>query len=197
MVPPSIVAIVEGHGEEAALLPLLYNIIASTESLVYPTIMAPFRKSWGSLVKRPDELEQCAEIVLREGGPGSRLLVLLDADGFCPAELGPQLFERLIQRFPNQPVSVNVADHEYESWFIASAESIAEHVGTNSTVRVPDNIEEIQNPKRWLERNILNRRYKETSDQASFSSRINVPLARQRSRSFNRFCLELQRLLSS
>ncbi len=195
MVPPTIVAIVEGHGEEAALRPLLNNIIASTESLVYPTIMAPFRKSWGSLVNRADELEQCAEIVLREGGPGSRLLVLLDADGSCPAELGPKLFERLIHRFPNQPVSVNVADREYESWFVASAESIAEHVGTNSTFAVPDNIEEIQNPKMWLELNVLNRRYKETADQASFSSRINVPIARRRSRSFDRFCSELQRLL--
>ena len=32
-------------------------------------------------------------------------------------------------------------------------------------------------PKAWLERNILNRRYRETADQASFSSVIDVPLA--------------------
>ena len=118
-------------------------------------------------------------------------------DGFCPALLGPALLERLVLRFPGTLVSVSVADWEYESWFIASAESIAEHVGVAVGTEVPDNIEEIQNQKGWLERNILNRRYRETADQASFSSVIDVPLARQRSQSFNRFCLELERLLAS
>ena len=47
-------------------------------------------------------------------------------DGFCPALLGPALLERLVLRFPGTLVSVSVADWEYESWFIASAESIAE-----------------------------------------------------------------------
>ena len=118
-------------------------------------------------------------------------------DGFCPALLGPALLERLVLRFPGTLVSVSVADWEYESWFIASAESIAEHVGVAVGTEVPDNIEEIQNQKGWLERNILNRRYRETADQASFSSVIDVPLARQRSQSFNRFCLELERPLAS
>ena len=197
MVPPKIVVIVEGHGEEESLRPLVNQIIESNCGLVYPIIMAPYRVSWGSLVNKPDDLERYAEIVLREGGPGSRLLVLLDADGLCPAELGPRLFECLIRRFPKVFVSVTVADHEYESWFVASAESIAEHVGTVLTVQVPDNIEEIRDPKGWLERYVLNRRYRETADQASFSRCINVPLARQRSKSFNRFCIELERLLSA
>ena len=175
--------------------PLITNIIASCDGIVYPNIMPPYREPWGSLVNRPGDLERCADIVLREGGPGSRLLVLLDADGYCPASLGPKLLERLILRFPGRVVSVSVADWEYESWFVASAESIAEHIGVAFGTEVPDNIEEIPDPKAWLERNILNKRYKETSDQASFSSVIDVPLARQRSRSFNRFCLELERLL--
>ena len=196
MEPRTIALIVEGHGEAAAIRPLITNIIASCDGIVYPKIMPPYRKPWGSLVNRSGDLERCADLVLREGGSGSRLLVLLDADGYCPASLGPILLERLVLRFPGRLVSVNVADWEYESWFIASAESIAEHVGVTVGTEVPDNIEEIQNPKAWLERNILNKRYKETSDQASFSSVIDVPLARQRSQSFNRFCLELERLLA-
>ena len=197
MEPPTIALIVEGHGEVAAIRPLINNIITSRNGIVYPTVMQPYRKSWGALVNRSGDLERCADIVLREGGPGSRLLVLIDADGSCPASLGPTLLERLVLRFPGRLVSVSLADWEYESWFIASAESIAEHVGVAVGTEVPDNIEEIQNPKAWLERNILNRRYRETADQASFSSVIDVPLARQRSQSFNRFCLELERLLAS
>ena len=192
----TIASIVEGHGEQNAIRPLLTNIISSSEGTVYPRIVAPYRVPWGSLVNRPDDLERAAQIVLREGGPCSRLLVLLDADGNCPASLGPTLLRRLIVRFPDTPVSVSVADWEYESWFIASAESIAQHVGTSLEVEVPENIEEIENPKAWIERNILQGRYRETRDQASFSSTIDVALARQRSHSFNRFCLELERLLS-
>ncbi len=38
---------------------------------------------------------------------------------------------------------------------------------------------------------------KETVDQPAFSNLINVPLARSRSPSFNRFCREVERLLSA
>ena len=196
MAPPTIAAIVEGHGEEAALRPLIYNIIASGDGLVYPNIVQPYREPWGSLVNKPDDLERCAEIVLREGGSNSRLLVLLDADGNCPAELGPKLLERLTHRFSHRLISVTVADWEYESWFVASAESIAEFIGADTAIEVPDTIEGIVDPKRWLEANILKRRYKETVDQAPFSNHIDVPVARRRSQSFDRFCLELERLLS-
>ena len=194
--PLIIAPIVEGHGKIEAIRPLIYNIVASQNGLVYPTIMRPYRISWGSLVNRPEELTRSAQVVLLEGGPSSRLLVLLDADERCPALLGPELLQHLIGRFPETLVSVSVADWEYESWFIASAESIAEYVGGTLESEVPDNIEVIQNAKGWLERNVLNRRYKETRDQAALSSAINVPLARQRWRSFNRLCLELERLLT-
>ena len=102
MEPHTIALIVEGHGEEAAIRPLITNIIARGDGIVYPKIMQPYRESWGSLVNRAGDLERCADLVLREGGPDSRLLVLLDADGFCPALLGPTLLERLVLRFPWQ-----------------------------------------------------------------------------------------------
>ena len=195
MEPFTIAPIVEGHGEVAAILPLIHNIIASYDGTVYPRIVTPYRVPWGSLVNRSGELERSAQIVFREGGQDSRLMLLLDADGYCPATLGPELLERLRSRFPDKAISVIVADWEYESWFVESAESIAAHVGSSLEVEIPENIEGIQNPKGWLESNILHSRYRETSDQASFSSVVDVPLARQRSRSFDRFCTELQRLL--
>lgn len=51
--------------------------------------MPPYRAHWGSIVNTPGELERYAESVLREGGPNSRLLVLLDADGFAQQNWGP------------------------------------------------------------------------------------------------------------
>lgn len=195
MMPPVFAPIVEGHGEEQALLPLIHNIIGSSGGVVYPEIKPPYRGHWGALVNKPDKLERCADIALRRGGPMARLLVLLDADDRCPAVLGPELLQRLVSRFPKRRISVSIADREYESWFIAGSESIAAHVGLDTTISIPQNIEAIRDAKGWLASNLLHRSYSETDDQAAFSARVDVPLARSRSQSFDRFCREIERLL--
>ena len=196
MMPPVFAPIVEGDGEEATLRPLIYNVIASSGGAVYPTIARPYRVPWGSLVNKPGELERHADIAIRIAGAQARLLLLLDADDRCPADLGPALYQRLTARFPNRHISVSVANREYESWFIASSESIAVHVRSNTIVKVPQNIEAIRGAKEWLRDNVLKRGYKETADQAPFSSYIDVPLARSRSQSFDRFCREIERLMT-
>ena len=175
---------------------MLNTVLAAIESDVYPITVRPIRVPWGTLVNVDGELERYAAIAIGDGGPSAKLIVVLDADDSCPAELGPQLLQRLVDRFPDNLASVNVADQEYESWFIASSESIALHAGSSAVFDVPSNIEETRNAKRWLARNVLGRSYKETGDQASFSSVIDIPLARSRSQSFDRFCREAQRLLS-
>ena len=193
--PPVLASIVEGDGEVAALRPLIENIIASSVGTVYPRIMRPYQAHWSSMVDKAQDLERYAEDALQGGGPDARLLVLLDADDRCPADLGPQLRRRLVARFPNNLVSVNIAEREYESWFIASAESIADRIGTTDPFSVPQNIEAIRAAKGWIERYLMAGKYRETRHQASFSTMIDVPLARRRSRSFDRFCREIERLL--
>lgn len=189
--------IVEGHGEVRALPVLINTVLEAINSNVYPQTLTPYRVPWGTLVNAEGELERYAAMAIRDGGANTRLIVVLDADDRCPAELGPQLLTRLNARFPNNRASVNVADREYESWFIASAESIALRIGSESNLEVPSPIEAVRNAKGWIERNILNGSYKETVDQASFSSYIDVPFARRRSHSFDRLCRELERLLSA
>ena len=196
MTTPVFVSVVEGHGDSASLRPLIHNILASIGSDVYPKILNPYRAHWGSIVNSLGDLERYAEIVLQEGGATSRLLVLIDADDYCPAELGPELASRLGVRFPHIPISVNVANWEFETWFIASFEAIATRSGIDSPVQLPEDIEAIADAKGWLEQNVINRRYKETEDQPAFSSFIDVSVARQRSPSFDRFCREVERLLT-
>ena len=60
--PPVLASIVEGHGEAAALRPLIENIIASSTGAVYPRIMRSHRMHRGSLVNNIDELEQFAAL---------------------------------------------------------------------------------------------------------------------------------------
>ena len=196
MTVPVFAPTIEGQGEEEALRVLFTNILSSVESYIFPIIVRPYRVPWGTLVNVEGELERYAAMAIRDGGPTSKLIVVLDADDCCPAELGPMLLDRLNTRFPGTPASVNVADREYESWFIASSESIAHHVGSNAVFEAPSHIEGIRNAKGWIERNVLSGSYKETVNQASFSSCIDVLLARQRSQSFDRFCREVERLLA-
>ena len=196
MTPPVFATVVEGHGEVAALRVLIATVVAHIGSEVYPVVPTPLRVPRGTLLRTPGALENYAAQAIQLSDPRARLLVLLDSDDECPAELGPRLLQRLDSRFPDRPISINVANREYESWFIASAESIAGHIGVDpfhSTM--PSNIETIRGAKEWLSRNLLHRRYKETTYQAAFSSAIDVPLARSRSQSFDRFCREVERLL--
>ena len=193
--PPVFASIVEGDGEVAALRPLIENIIVSSAGAVYPRVLRPYRAHWSSMVNKAEYLERYVAAALQEGGPNARLLVLLDADDRCPAELGPQLRQQLVARFPNNLISVSIANREYESWFIASAESIASNIGTVSSPVLPDSIEKIRDAKGWLAQNLLSRRYDPIDDQPAFSTYIDVPMARRRSRSFDRFCREIERLL--
>lgn len=196
MMPPVFVSVIEGHGEVEAFRVLMNVVVNALGAGVYPSITKPIRVPKGTLVNADRALEHYAAMAINAGGPAAKLFVLLDADDSCPAELGPQLLRRAVARFPHCPISVSVANREYESWFIASAASIARHTGT-TTLTIPANIEDIRDAKGWVRRNLAAGQYKERIDQPAFSSRIDVPLARSRSQSFDRFCREVERLLAA
>ena len=199
MIPPVLAPIVEGDGEQQALLPLIHNVIASSRIDIWPKIMPPYKIPRGTMINRTEEFKRRTAVAARDGGPNARMLVLLDADEDCPVDIGPTLLQHVAARLPDRIISVNVADWEYESWFIASAESIAYRLGIDTNIDVPPNIEEFgAKAKGWLEQHLLvGGKYRETVHQASFSSLMDVPLARHRSQSFDRFCSEVERLLSA
>ena len=194
--PPVFVSVIEGHGEVEAIRVLMNVVVSAIGAGVYPSIAAPVRAPKGTLVNVAGELERYAAMAISRGGPAARLFILLDADDSCPAELGPQLLSRAAARFSHYPISVNVANREYESWFIASAESIANYSDASAGIAVPESVEGIRDAKGWVRRYLADGGYRPTRHQAAFSSRINVPLARSRSQSFDRFCREIERLLT-
>ncbi len=196
--PPVLASIVEGQGEELALRTLFYKIFEAHHVETYPLILRPWRIGKGIIVRNPGELERYAAQAISEAGPTACLFVLLDADDDCPAELGPHLFQRLAVRFPNNLVSVNIANREYETWFIASLESISDSAGISGTVVVPAQVESIRGAKEWLTSHMPSGNpYRPVNHQASFSSHIDVLRARGRSQSFDRLCREVERLLTA
>lgn len=138
----TIVAIVEGHGEEEAV-PILLRRIATA---VAPTgdieVLPPIRVDRCGVVSQ-GELERAVELAARRSGGDGSILILLDADDDCPAELGPDLLQRARAARPDRVIRVVLAKAEYEAWFLAAAASIAGRHDIDETVP-PDDPEGIR-----------------------------------------------------
>ena len=80
-------------------------------------------------------------------GPSGGILVLLDADDDCPAELAPTLLNRARSARPDCRVSVVLANREFEAWFLASAQSLAGRFGFPADIEAPLTRREYGAPK--------------------------------------------------
>jgi hypothetical protein len=117
------------------------------------------------------------------------LLVLLDMDDHCPREKAADLTKR-IRSMGALPFSVAVvcAKREYEAWFLASLESI--HPGQ----RYAGDPEAPRDAKGLLKKQFG---YRQIRDQSSYTRKLDIELARVRSRSFRRLCHAVEELVNS
>jgi hypothetical protein len=124
---------------------------------------------------------------LRIKGDGG-VLVLLDADDDCPAQLGPQLLARARAVRPDKRIVVVLANREFEAWFLAAATSLAGQHGFPDDLRSHDNPEVPRDCKGWLTKQRTHGHpYKETVDQAPLTSTFDLKAARENSPSFDKF----------
>jgi hypothetical protein len=94
-------------------------------------------------------------------------------------------------------IAVVLAMKEYEAWFIAAAESLRGQCGLPPDLVGDPNPESIRGAKEWLSRHMPgNRRYAETTDQATLTSVFDMQAAR-RAGSFDKCYREIVRLLTA
>lgn len=194
---PKLAAIVEGHGEVEAVPVLIRRIALETLDLPRVDVPHPLRVP-ADRVRKAGELEKAVELLARKDPHLGGVLVLLDCDwpGACPAREGPLLLERARQARPDKPISLVLAKQEFESWFIASAESLAGKRGLRDGLSAPDCPEGIRGAKEWLTAQMAgNNCYTPTEHQAAFTSLFDMELARKRSASFDKCYREISRLL--
>ena len=134
MIP--LASIVEGHGEVEALPILLRRFVAEWDVELPIVMLPPIRVSRSKLIKQ-GELERAAQFAAYQARAGG-VLVLIDADDDCPAELGPELSRRL--QTVTEDGTVVLAKSEFESWFIAAAESIRNRRGLRPDLVAPANV---------------------------------------------------------
>ena len=161
---------------------------------VYVGVQQPIRTKRNLLVKA-GELEKRIRLAARKGGPDGRILVLLDADEDCPAELGPELLARAEQEREDRKIAVVLAKVEYEAWFVAAAYSLVGAGGLTPNVNVPEDVEALGNPKGWISERMQGRRYRETTHQPALTSRFDLAMAREAAPSFDKMCRSVAALL--
>jgi hypothetical protein len=135
--------IVEGHGESESVPILIRRSACRLDPGLDVRIPHPIRITKSKLL-RPGELEKAVELAAMNAGRNGGILVLLDSDDDCPAELAPQLLARTRSARNDLPSAVILAKTELESWFLAAAESLGGHGGFPGDLEPPHDTEAIR-----------------------------------------------------
>jgi hypothetical protein len=186
----SVAAIVEGDGEVAALPVLLRRLSEWRTPGVFTQILPPIRVHRDRFLNRDEEFRRHLLLAAAKCGEDGWILVLLDADDDCPAELGQQILQQARQVVPHRRLSIVLANREYEAWFIAAAESLDGHRGFAFEDAEAVDAETPRDAKGWIKAHMASRAYGETTDQPAFSARMDLQQAFDRSRSFRKLCAE-------
>ncbi|MBM3726910.1 MAG: DUF4276 family protein [Acidobacteria bacterium] len=187
-----IAAIVEGHGEVEAL-PLLLRRIAAVEAPEMAVdILQPIRQPRDSLLKLGELEKWVRKAVNLMEGTGA-IVVVLDSERDCPAQLGPSLDRRIRAACTEHRTLVALAHREFECWFLAAARSLAGVRGLPQDLQRPDDPESVQGAKEW----IIRRRgsYSPTVDQPKLTALFDLDEAMS-APSFRRFYRRFADLLA-
>ena len=172
------IPIVEGHGEQKALPLLIRRIFVETSPLTFPIVNPPIRVKSGSFLNDPDYFGKYVSYAADKAAQaGGEVLILLDCEDDCPATLGPSLLARAKNVRSDVPTTVVLAHREYETWFLAAAESLRGCGGLSANLSPPANPEAIRGAKEWLGRH-MDQSYDPIIHQAAFTARFDLTQAK-------------------
>lgn len=194
MTPIKLGLVVEGHGEVKAAPVLFRRIGSDIDPTVVLDIQQPIRRPRSSLIHSEETLERAVELAALKVRPRGGVVVLLDSDDDLPCELAPRLLARATKAGMGLPVSVILAQREFEAWFLAAAESIRGKRGLPTDLDPPAQPEEIRDAKGWLRGRMTGHGYSETIDQPALAAMMDLSRARM-ARSFDKCYRELQFLI--
>jgi hypothetical protein len=191
--PPSIASIVEGEGDEEALPVLVRRILFEQDAPGFADVRRPLRVAKGKLVL-PSQLERYVEFAASQIAAQGAILVVIDSDGDLPCMIGPELLARAKLARSDAPIAIILAHCEWESWYLAAAESLAGRRGLRPDITSPEHPETIRGAKEWLTRHMQSgKAYSPIPDQAALAASLDLQAAR-RAPSFDKFYREVVRL---
>ncbi|HVN04133.1 MAG TPA: hypothetical protein VMT86_06930 [Bryobacteraceae bacterium] len=186
---------VEGHGECESVPILIRSIAHRFDPSLAVQVPHPVRVPKSRLLK-PGELERAVVLAAGLAGRDGGILVVLDSDDDCPAELAPKLLARTRAARGDLPSAVVLANKQFESWFLAAANSLRGHGHLPADLEPPAEPESIRGAKEWLEQRAYDRSYSANVDQPSLTSMFSLDLA-LRAPSLDQCYREVLRLLET
>lgn len=192
-------AIVEGHGEVAAVPILLRRIWQEMLGGDFVEVLQPYRISRPRFVRnRDNELSKTVEFVARQllaacpKFDGDLVLILLDTDNDLPCVIGPSVLAAAQQARSDVDIICVAAVTEYESWFVAAAESLSRYLRPDAVAQLPGPLARERIGKGWIKRSWRGTAYSEAIDQAQLTAAMDLGMCRAGSRSFDKLCRELE-----
>lgn len=173
-----IAPIVEGDGEIDALPALLHRMRDAVSASAVLQVNPPIRIKTGSFLN--DQIYFGKYIALAAAKAAQRqgsVLILLDCEDYCAAELGPQLLRKATAVRDDVPMFVTLAPREYETWFLAAAHSLRGVAGLPGDLEPPANAEHIRDAKGWLSERMPGK-YDPIRHQTQFSKCMNLDAGR-------------------
>ena len=152
---------------------------------------SPIRRPKSSLLKE-GELKRAVALARRQSGCRA-ILVLLDADDDCPKTAARPLATWAQEAAGDVPCSVVLANREYESWLIASLDTLLPSSATQRSAARVDDPEAKRDAKGELE-SALQINYSERQDQPRLTAHADLSCVHHRSRSFRKMAKEARRL---
>lgn len=193
----TVAAIVEGHGEVAAVPGLLRRLLQHYGPIGPLNVPTPIRVPRDRFLNRDEEFRRHLLLAAAKCGDPGWILVLLDADDDCPASLGVSILQRARACVPHRRVSVVLANREYEAWFIAAAASLHGQRGFVFDPGQTADAERGRDAKGWMGKRMAARSYDETRDQAAFTAIMDLDQAHAGSRSFRKLCSEWRKQMAA
>ena len=144
--------IVEGHGEVQAVPALLHRIRLEVQPDAVLKINPPIRVKASSFLRDAEYLAKhvrLATLKAQTHQHGS-VLILLDCEDNCPGILGPRLLALAQSVHHSVSITVALAHREYETWFIAAAQSLRGVAGLSKELETPADPERLRDAKGWL-----------------------------------------------
>lgn len=201
MPPIAICPIVEGQGDEQAVPALLHRLRAVLAPECELRVLTPIRVKATSFINDVGYAKRYLTLAAEKArAQGGVVWIFLDCDGQgdagCAARLGPRLRERAVGLRADVAFDVILAVREFESWLIASIESMAGAPDVIAdALMVPADPEAIRDGKGWLSR-CMARRYDPIEHQRAFTARLDPDRAR-RAPSFARLLRKFEGLVAT
>lgn len=187
-------AIVEGHGEVAAVPVLLRRLLHEHAQCYALQPGEPIRRT-SSEFRREDAVRKAVTLALSQPECAA-VLLLFDGEDDCPAQVGAEVRAWAQAAARGTPCEVVVAYREYETWFLAAVESLRGRCHIAADARAPASPELKRNAKGELERFMpRTASYSETVHQPALSAQFDMALAYRRNRSFRKLTKAVGELL--